>query len=927
MGVQSEKIQLTIVASGSAAKKELADLTQQKVDLEQKVKNLNKSSKNYRAEQAKLKTELQQVNQRMRKVRGEIDLNSMSMRDLRNRARDLKRVMDNMNPDSAEWKRLNGDLGRVNGRMKELRGSTSALRGSWDNLKQGIKAGIAAYAGIQGIRALWNGATQSVQDYIGQAKAIKKVEQAIISTNGAAGYSLSQLRKEAERLQEDTLFGDETILNDATAQLLTFTNIAGTNFMRTQQVALDLSTVLDGDLKSASIQLGKALNDPVANLSALSRSGIQFSKAQKVLIKDLAESGRLAEAQSVILDELERQYGGQAKAAVEAGGALKQLNNLWGDLSENMGRMFTNMINNWMPELKSMVKWMLKLTDQEKASDSVRQLNREFNIQMETLQRGNLSAENRNKLIEEINTKYKDYLPNLITEKDNLQDLKKAQEEANTAFMNKINMMAAEEALQDVRQKQIENEVSALKLQNRLSREQIELEEAKEGSLKRAAASYQGVDHTLHAANQRVEHTKTLIKQNREESEKLAAEFDVVNQAAQKLGVSLGTNLNPNADDAKKTIKQAQEDLKDLAGISDMIGAGGADGTEGERGADITEDGMNQEYFQQKMEFYARLQEMRMTAREQELLEEELYWDEMIDLNKHYATGATDLEDRKRQALAAINAKWDKQDIENTKNTEETKQALKRETLQNVAQMSSQFLGFIGDYMEKGSAAHIATATTQVAIDSATSISSAIKGATEAASMKGPAAPFLILGYITSMIGTVMSAFTQVKGIMDSAKQAKVDTDVTVPAFKTGTKGSTVTPPGWKLVGEEGPELINTPGGEKVITAPDTASILSKYNASSMMPVPRFRVDTAALNRSVKQAIPGFANGTAGATNSFYNEMTSSGAGGSVLEQQMERLIAAVMEEKERPAVVSQRQIKDRDTDLSYIRNFSDIRN
>jgi len=133
----------------------------------------------------------------------------------------------------------------------------------------------------------------------------------------------------AADLQKRTLFGDEEILKDATAQLLTFTNIAGEQFERTQVAALNLATRLDGDLKSASIQLGKALNDPIANLSALSRSGIQFSEEQKKVIKELAETNRLAEAQTIILDELEKQYGGSAEAAAKAGaGGLKQLQNI-----------------------------------------------------------------------------------------------------------------------------------------------------------------------------------------------------------------------------------------------------------------------------------------------------------------------------------------------------------------------------------------------------------------------------------------------------------------------------------------------------------------------------------------------------------------------------------------------------------------------
>jgi hypothetical protein len=144
------------------------------------------------------------------------------------------------------------------------------------------------------------GAT-SIQAFRVQAKAIAQVEAGLASTGNQVGRTSAQLQKMASDLQSKTLFGDEDILQNATAQLLTFTNISGEQFARTQAAALDLATRLDGDLKGASIQLGKALNDPVANLSALSRSGIQFSDDQKAVIKSLAETGRLAEAQTLIL--------------------------------------------------------------------------------------------------------------------------------------------------------------------------------------------------------------------------------------------------------------------------------------------------------------------------------------------------------------------------------------------------------------------------------------------------------------------------------------------------------------------------------------------------------------------------------------------------------------------------------------------------
>ena len=200
-----------------------------------------------------------------------------------------------------------------------------------------------------------------------QEKAIAQVNAGLISTSNAVGFTSEQLQKMALDLQNTSLFGDEEILQDATAQLLTFTNIAGEQFARTQQAAIDLSTRLGGDLKSASIQLGKALNDPVANLSALSRSGIQFSKKQKAVIKSLAESNKLADAQTIILDELARQYGGAGEAAAKAGlGGFKQLQNSIGDLMEDFGAIIAQAILPFVDKIKTMIASFKALSPETK---------------------------------------------------------------------------------------------------------------------------------------------------------------------------------------------------------------------------------------------------------------------------------------------------------------------------------------------------------------------------------------------------------------------------------------------------------------------------------------------------------------------------------------------------------------------------------
>ena len=210
----------------------------------------------------------------------------------------------------------------------------------------------------------------SVKAFDKQQKAIAQVEAGLKSTAGTVGFTSKELQKMAADLQKTTLFGDEEILQGATAQLLTFTNITGTQFEKTQQIALDLATRLDGDLKSASIMLGKALNDAVANLSALSRAGIQFSDDQKAVVKSLVETGQLAEAQTIILAELEKQYGGSAAAAAEAGlGPIQQLQNQLSDLSEQIGERL-------LPFVKQFVDWLVKMAEKfdglsESTKDSI----------------------------------------------------------------------------------------------------------------------------------------------------------------------------------------------------------------------------------------------------------------------------------------------------------------------------------------------------------------------------------------------------------------------------------------------------------------------------------------------------------------------------------------------------------------------------
>jgi len=117
---------------------------------------------------------------------------------------------------------------------------------------------------------------------IKQEAALAQLEARLKSTGGVAGLTRKELAKFAASLQQVTTYGDEAVI-ELEALLLTFTNIRGQVFRDATRAVLDMATAMGVDLKSAAIQVGKALNDPVQGMSALSRTGVQFTRAQKVL--------------------------------------------------------------------------------------------------------------------------------------------------------------------------------------------------------------------------------------------------------------------------------------------------------------------------------------------------------------------------------------------------------------------------------------------------------------------------------------------------------------------------------------------------------------------------------------------------------------------------------------------------------------------
>lgn len=185
----------------------------------------------------------------------------------------------------------------------------------------GLITGAAAGATLAIGRGLSNALSTAIGEFQEQAKVSAQTAAVLKSTGNAAGVTQGHIEKMAGAIQQQTGLQDDAV-QGAQNLLLTFTKISNAGpdkiFDRATQATADLSVALGKDMSSSAIMVGKALNDPIRGVTALGRAGVQFSASQRETIKQLVETGRTAEAQRMILKELETQVGGSARAFGES---------------------------------------------------------------------------------------------------------------------------------------------------------------------------------------------------------------------------------------------------------------------------------------------------------------------------------------------------------------------------------------------------------------------------------------------------------------------------------------------------------------------------------------------------------------------------------------------------------------------------------
>lgn len=200
------------------------------------------------------------------------------------------------------------------------------------------EAAINAVGG--GLQMIGTFFTDSIKEATEFQNVFAQTQAVIESTGMAAGFTAEEMANLASDLSAAngmSLFSDDAILS-AQNVLATFKEIKGVKFEEATSAILDMSQAMGMDLQSTTVQVGKALNDPIAGIGALSRVGVQFTEDQKAMIKGMVEAGDVAGAQALILGELNSQFGGSAAAAVNTyAGQMKVLEEQMNDAKQTVG--------------------------------------------------------------------------------------------------------------------------------------------------------------------------------------------------------------------------------------------------------------------------------------------------------------------------------------------------------------------------------------------------------------------------------------------------------------------------------------------------------------------------------------------------------------------------------------------------------------
>lgn len=218
-----------------------------------------------------------------------------------------------------------------------------------------LKSLVIGGLGFVGLKQLFDATVGSMATL---ERMTGKLETAMKSAGRFSNEAFKELTNFAVEMEDATGQAEENILQAMTI-LQTFGRMTKEDLKASTVAILDMAAVMDTDLKSAALSVGKAY---VGQISALTRVGVSIDEAKFK-----------TEGFQAVLDQLAVEQGGQAIKQMEGfSGSLKSLGHAFDGTLESIGKFITksetmmNILNGLKDTFISITDWLDAKRDSEK---------------------------------------------------------------------------------------------------------------------------------------------------------------------------------------------------------------------------------------------------------------------------------------------------------------------------------------------------------------------------------------------------------------------------------------------------------------------------------------------------------------------------------------------------------------------------------
>jgi len=315
-------------------------------------------------------------------------------------------------------------------------------------------------------------------------------------------------------------------------------------------------------MQDPSSKLAKHLGFTVKSSDDLQRAMEQLNGQSDEVLTSLVKVRQVA-AFKVMVKGAER-IENLTNVLNNANGSAKEMADIVGDTLEGSFKRLTSATEGLQIALMGekggvlagfvdrLAKFANAITDsiapQQTQLELLQETTQAMDDQFTLLTQGNLSEEARVKIIQDLNTEYGDYLPNLVSEKDDLEGIRDMQIQVNNLMMERIVAMAMEEELAELAKEQskaIKGQVNSNIL---LAESKRDLATANENEI-------QGLQSLINLTENYAPVNKNVVDNIEKDKEKLIAGYK---ETAKQLGLSF-KNIMDGLNAAKKAKKGADE--------------------------------------------------------------------------------------------------------------------------------------------------------------------------------------------------------------------------------------------------------------------------------------------------------------------------------------------------------------------------------